>query len=201
MTYRLPSLNTLRAFEAAARHLSFSQAAHEIGVTSGAISQQVRKLEHSLGVALFQRLPHGLLLTAEGAAYLPKITKIFEDLTEATEEIAPDMNGKKFSVGVCPRAALFLPKGWPFGVERLEPYVRERVATSDPAEVRRGAVDCLVRLGGGSFAQLEVFKIASPPVAHGSRDPLHFLCKQGLANCRQTEELISNLQTLGAANT
>ena len=48
MTYRLPSLNTLRAFEAAARHLSFKTAANEIGVTSGAVSQQVRKLEHSL---------------------------------------------------------------------------------------------------------------------------------------------------------
>ena len=70
MTYRLPSLNTLRAFEAAARHLSFRAAAHEIGVTSGAVSQQVRKLEHSLGVDLFQRLPHGLLLTLEGATYL-----------------------------------------------------------------------------------------------------------------------------------
>ena len=66
MTYRLPSLNSLRAFEAAARHLSFRTAATEIGVTSGAISQQVRKLEQSLGVDLFRRLPHGLLLTREG---------------------------------------------------------------------------------------------------------------------------------------
>ena len=198
MTYRLPSLNSLRSFEAAARHLSFSQAAHEIGVTSGAVSQQVRKLEHSLGVRLFRRLPHGLLLTAQGESYLPKISKIFEDLTKATEDIAPDMNGKKFSVGVCPRAAASLPKGWPLGVERLEPYVRQRISTSDPANVRSGAVDCLVRLGGGSFGQLEMVKIARKPGANGQKGPLHFLCKPGLANCKQTEELILSLQTLDA---
>ena len=71
MTYRLPPLNTLRAFEAAARHLSFKTAANELGVTPGAISQKVKKLEASLGVPLFRRLPHGLLLTEEGEAYLP----------------------------------------------------------------------------------------------------------------------------------
>ena len=69
MTYRLPSLNTLRAFEAAGRHLSFRTAASELGVTPGAVSQQVKKLEGSLSVALFRRLPHGLLLTVEGEAY------------------------------------------------------------------------------------------------------------------------------------
>ena len=196
MTYRLPSLNTLRAFEAAARHLSFRAAAHEIGVTSGAVSQQVRKLEHSLGVDLFQRLPHGLLLTLEGATYLPKITRVFEDLTEATEEIAPDINGKKFSVGVCPRAAALLPKGWPFCEESLKPYVRERVATSDVATVRNGTVDCLIQLSGGAHAHLEVFKISRNISSPGKTDPLHFVCKTGLANCRQTEELVSNLERL-----
>ncbi len=71
MTYRLPSLNTLRAFEAAARHASFKTAADELGVTAGAVSQQVKKLESSLGVTLFRRLPHGLVLTAQAETYLP----------------------------------------------------------------------------------------------------------------------------------
>jgi LysR family glycine cleavage system transcriptional activator len=96
MTYRLPSLNTLHAFEAAARHLSFKTAATELGVTAGAVSQQVRKLENSLGIELFRRLPHGLLLTLEGEAYLPKISRVFEDLTDATEASAPKMNSKKY---------------------------------------------------------------------------------------------------------
>jgi len=132
----------------------------------------------------------------EGETYLPKITKLFDDLTAATEEIAPDMNGKKFSVGVCPRAAAILPEGWPFRGQNLEPYVRERVATSDVEQVRTGAIDCLVRFGGGPYAQLEAFKIARNVKPTGQDDPLHFVCKAGLANCRQTEELISNLHTL-----
>ena len=71
MTYRFPSLNGLKTFEAAARHLSFKAAAAELGVTAGAVSQQVKRLETSLGISLFRRLPQGLLLTREGAAYLP----------------------------------------------------------------------------------------------------------------------------------
>lgn len=196
MTYRLPSLNTLRAFEAAARHLSFKTAADEIGVTSGAVSQQVRKLELSLDIALFRRLPHGLLLTAEGEAYLPKITKIFDDLTDATEEISPDMNGKKFTVGVCPKAAALLPDGWPLSNNVLKAHVRESVVTSDADQVRNGTIDCLIRKDGGPYGQLELFKISGGGGASETSDKLQFICKTGLANCRQTEELI---ESLGAA--
>ena len=201
MTYRLPSLNSLRAFEAAARHLSFRAAANEIGVTSGAISQQVRKLERSLGVDLFQRLQHGLLLTKEGNTYLPKITKIFDALTAATEEIAPDVNGKKFAVGVCPRAAAILPDGWPFGGQSLESYVRERILTSDVEHVRNGAIDCLVRLDDKPCDPLEVFEIAQNISPSGQDRRLQFICKAGLAKCRQTEELISNLHSLWPTKT
>jgi hypothetical protein len=66
MTYRLPPLNALRAFEAAARHLSFKAAAGELRVTPGAISQQVRSLESILGVKLFDRVHQGLMLTEAG---------------------------------------------------------------------------------------------------------------------------------------
>ena len=66
MTYLLPPLNALRAFEAAARHLSFKQAAHELHVTAGAISQQVRQLEERLGVQLFERLTRQVILTHAG---------------------------------------------------------------------------------------------------------------------------------------
>lgn len=195
MTYRLPSLNTLRAFEAAARHLSFKTAADEIGVTSGAVSQQVRKLEQSLDIELFRRLPHGLLLTAEGEAYLPKITKIFDDLTDATEEISPDMNGKKFTVGICPKAAAFLPNGWPLSDDVLKAHVRESVVTSDVDQIRNGTIDCLIRKNGGPYGQLELFKIPGGGGASETTNQLHFICKIGLANCRQTEELIKNLGT------
>ena len=73
MTYLLPPLNALRAFEAAARHLSFKQAAHELHVTAGAVSQQVRLLEERLGVQLFERLTRQVILTSAGETYLTPV--------------------------------------------------------------------------------------------------------------------------------
>lgn len=194
MTYRLPSLNTLRAFEAAARHLSFKVAASELGVTPGAVSQQVKKLEGSLGVALFRRLPRGLLLTAAGEAYLPRITRVFEDLTEATEAIAPDMNGRKFSLGLCSRARALLPPNWPKDCARLKAYVREVVQTSDVELLRSDGIDCLIRLGGGPYGDLAL--VALPGAAGAAEEPqeLHFLCKPGLADCRQSRAILESLQ-------
>src|SRR5262245_44065741 len=86
MTYLLPPLNALRAFEAAARHLSFKQAAHELHVTAGAVSQQVRLLEERLGVQLFERLTRQVVLTPAGEAYLTPIRKASGRIAEATAE-------------------------------------------------------------------------------------------------------------------
>jgi len=196
MSYRLPSLNTLKAFEAAARHLSFKTAATELGVTAGAVSQQVRKLEQSLGVDLFRRLPHGLLLTPEGGIYLPKITKIFEDLTDATEEIAPGINAKKFAVGICPKAAEFLPPKWPFDDDFLRQHVRDVIPTSDVERVRTDEVDCLIRLNGGPYRDLTLIRVRGPQARSGQARGFHFVCKPGLADCRQTEAILSSLEKL-----
>ena len=73
MTYRLPPLSSLRAFEAAARHLSFKDAAAELSVTPTAISHQIRGLEEYLDFPLFKRLTRALELTREGRAMLPKV--------------------------------------------------------------------------------------------------------------------------------
>jgi len=194
MTYRLPSLNSLRAFEAAARHLSFKMAASELGVTSGAISQQVKKLEASLGVPLFRRLPHGLLLTLEGETYLPRISRVFEDLTEATEAIAPDMNGKKFNVGICSRAQALLPPGWPNHSDGLKPYVRDLIRTTDVERVKNNEIDCLIRLGGGPYGDLVLMRIQGPSGADGRSEDLHFICKPGLADCRQSRAILQDLR-------
>ena len=80
----LPTLTWLRAFEAAARTSSFSAAAAELNLTSGAISYQIRALEAHLGFALFERLPRGVKLTAMGVAYLPPVRKAFEELADST---------------------------------------------------------------------------------------------------------------------
>lgn len=189
MTYRLPSLNSLHAFEAAARHLSFKSAASELGVTAGAVSQQVKKLEESLGVMLFRRLPHGLLLTPEGEAYLPSITQVFEDLTRATERIAPDINSRKFTVGICSKVRAILPANWPNNSDTLRRHVRDWIETSDIDQLRTNDVDCLIRAGGGPYSELTLIVI---PNGAGAQD-LHFVCRPGLADCAQSRAIVQDL--------
>ena len=102
MSYRLPPLNGLRAFEASARHLSFKRAADELCVTPGAVSQQVKSLEASIGVKLFRRLPRGLLLTAAGEDYLPSISRAFHAISDATDNIAPALKGRRLRLAISP---------------------------------------------------------------------------------------------------
>ncbi|WP_322616876.1 transcriptional regulator GcvA [Pseudomonas sp. BIC9C] len=87
MKKRLPPLNWLRAFESAARHLSFTDAALELSLTQAAVSQQIKALESQLGAALFKRLPRGLELTEPGLAFLPVVHESVERLAAATDEI------------------------------------------------------------------------------------------------------------------
>jgi LysR family glycine cleavage system transcriptional activator len=89
MTYALPPLNALRAFEAAARHLSFKLAAHELHVTPAAVGQQVKALEARLGVCLFERLHKQLILTPAGQAFLPEISGGFRRICAATAKLRP----------------------------------------------------------------------------------------------------------------
>ena len=84
---RLPALNALRAFEAAARHLSFTRAAEELNVTPGAISQQIRQLEEFAGAPLFRRTGRQVLLTDAGQAALPLLTNAFEMMSEAVHHM------------------------------------------------------------------------------------------------------------------
>ncbi|MGH8758299.1 MAG: LysR substrate-binding domain-containing protein [Burkholderiales bacterium] len=82
--FRLPPLNFLRTFEAAARHLSFTRAADELHCTQASVSQQIRALEHFLGKPLFHRLPRGIELTEAGQAYLPGVQASIQYLAAAT---------------------------------------------------------------------------------------------------------------------
>ena len=87
MARRLPPLNALRAFEAAARHLSFTRAAEELFVTQAAVSHQVKALEEHLGRQLFRRLNRALLLTDDGQAYLPSLSRAFTLIDDATRDL------------------------------------------------------------------------------------------------------------------
>src|SRR5215510_755052 len=84
MAERLPPLIAVRYFEVAARHLSFTKAAHELNVTHSAISHQIRALEESLGVPLFRRLNRSLVLTEAGQVFLKPVREAFDKLSEAT---------------------------------------------------------------------------------------------------------------------
>ena len=87
MARRLPPLNALKAFETAARHLSFTKAAEEMYVTQAAISHQIKALEDHLGLKLFMRKNRSLLLTEEGQSYFLDIKEIFLQLHESTEKL------------------------------------------------------------------------------------------------------------------
>jgi len=103
---RLPPLNALRAFEASARHLSFSRAAGELAVTPAAISHQVRQLEDWFGVPLFRRLNRAVRLTDAGQACLPLLTEGFDMLARAAAAIgASDDGGGMLTVSVAPSFA------------------------------------------------------------------------------------------------
>jgi LysR family glycine cleavage system transcriptional activator len=100
---RLPSLNALRAFEAAARHQSFVKAADELHVTQGAVSRHVKLLEDELGVLLFRRQPRGIELTAQGRALLPELTAAFERIAQAARQIS--LGDRELRIGCHPTLA------------------------------------------------------------------------------------------------
>ncbi len=107
---RLPPLNALRAFEVSGRLLSFRAASEELGVTQGAVAQQVRALEAHMGQPLFHRLPRGLRLTAQGAAYLAEVSRAFDVLGAATARLAS--HPRRVIISVTPTVAtrLLIPR-------------------------------------------------------------------------------------------
>lgn len=102
---RLPPLNSLRAFEAAARHLSLRKAAAELHVTPAAISHQIKSLEQSLGVPVFKRLPQHIELTAAGEALLPRLSAAFEQMSEAVISVQRLQHSGKVTVAAPPALA------------------------------------------------------------------------------------------------
>lgn len=99
---RLPSLNALRAFEAAVRCGSFAKAAEELGVTAGAITQQVRQLEAWLGFPVFRRLAQGVVPTEAARAILPRLTRGFDTLGQAVQVLRDSHEGRALSIAALP---------------------------------------------------------------------------------------------------
>ena len=98
MAYRLPSLNALRAFEASARHLSFTKAADELCVSQGAISRHIKILEESLNCKLFLRKPRGLELTPAAQVYLVSIHQAFDIIDKSTQTLATQVQDEPLNI-------------------------------------------------------------------------------------------------------
>ena len=176
MVRRLPPLNALRAFEAAARHMSFTRAAAELNVTQAAVSHQVKTLEERLGLNLFRRHNRNLFLTDEGQAYFPAVRDALDALSAATENLRSLDTGGVLTVSVLPSFAArwLVPRLGRFRARHPEFDVRldPSHALSDFA---RDGVDLAVRMGGGNYPGLHsvrlmdevVFPVCSPDLLDG----------------------------------
>lgn len=162
---RLPPLNALRAFEAAARHLNFSRAADELAVTPGAVSQQIQNLEDYVGAALFKRTPKGLLLTDAAQTALPALREAFDRLAEAASLLTAAVDGRRLTITAAPSFAAkwLVPRLGDF--ERAHPQVDVWLSAGmELVDLTAGEVDLAVRYGAGRYPGLEVTRLLGETV-------------------------------------
>jgi LysR family transcriptional regulator, regulator of gene expression of beta-lactamase len=144
-------LNSLRAFEGAARHLSFTNAAIELCVTPAALSHQVKGLEERLGFPLFHRLPRGLALTDEGQAMLPVLRRAFDDIAVLLERLTGSSSAV-LSVGVVGTFAVawLLPRLDRF--RAANPEIDVRISTNNNrVDIAEEGLDFAIRFGDGAW--------------------------------------------------
>jgi LysR family glycine cleavage system transcriptional activator len=193
MSYRLPPLNALRAFETSARHLSFKRAADELCVTAGAVSQQVKSLEARIGVKLFRRLSRGLVLTAAGESYLPTISGAFRAISEATEKLSPGLKGRQLRFGISPK----LSRQRIPAIDRLMQDGGAKLArivlTDDLERLIEGRLDILLRTSLQSPPGLHLDRVDLRTSA-GKLLPTSLVTLPGLAGCREHRALLKLLR-------
>jgi LysR family glycine cleavage system transcriptional activator len=168
---RLPPLQSLRAFDAAARHLSFTKAADELFVTQGAISQQVRQLEEHLGFKLFHRLPRQIHLTEEGAQLARATSAGFSCISDEIERLTRVEETGVVTVSVLQSFAVkwLVPRLGHF--RDAYPDIDVRIHADDRlVDLRTEGIDLAVRFGAGKYNNLscellmrdECFPVCSP---------------------------------------
>ena len=176
MPRRLPPLTSLRAFEAAGRHLSFTKAAAELTVTQAAISHQVKALEEHLDVALFLRLPRQLELTKAGKLLLPVVRDAFNRISESVAELHKDVANAALTVRLAPSfAAKWLSP-------RLDDFRQKHpqidlslTHSNEPADFKRQAIDIAITYGKGDWRSvvadpvlsIDFFPVCSPSFMRG----------------------------------
>lgn len=166
MSRTLPPLNSLRAFEAAARHLSFTRAAEELHVTPAAVSQQVKTLEDYFNVKLFRRLTRALMLTDAGQAALPELQEGFDKLAEAGRLLQNSQDQHLLTVSVPPSfgAKWLVPRLDQF--RRAHPEFEVRIdATDVTVDFRQDNADIALRYGRGRYKGLTAVPLLTESVA------------------------------------
>ncbi len=185
-TSRLPPLNALRAFEAAARHLSLTRAAEELGVTQAAVSHQVKGLEETLGVKLFNRLTRALALTPAGAALAPELEGAFVRIASAVER-AREREAKgtvRLSLLTTIALTFLVPRLGRFAAKH--PAIELRLETSARlVDFAREPIDAAIRYGSGGYPGLHADRLFD--------DALTPLCAPALARkIRKPEDVMEH---------
>lgn len=165
---RLPSLNGIKAFEAAARAGSFAAAAGELHVTPAAVSRLVRLLEQRLALDLFDRHANRLTLTAAGEAYRAGLTPLLDGLARLTEQVVAMGRRNVVTVGVGPTFAIrwLIPRL--ADLQQREPELEVRLTTGGAIVPFDEDWTCGIRLGDGhwsGFASVQLFEADLTPVA------------------------------------
>ena len=157
MNNHLPPLSALRAFEAVARHLSFSKAADELNVTPAAISHQIHALEQDLGVKLFHRLSRSIALTPSARILLPGLSEAFAGIQSAVGRLRAHNDTGTLTVTASPS---FAAKWLVLRLHRFQEICAEvdvRIsATDDVVDLSKGDFDIAIRYGTGHYPGLEV---------------------------------------------
>ena len=175
---RLPPLKSLRAFEAAARHLSLSKAAEELFVTPGAISQQVKLLEQFLSVQLFERRHRQIVLTDAGKMLHPGISAAFDQILVSLSTVEKFDQSRPLTVSSAPSFASkwLVPRLHRFNRKHQDIDVRFDTST-DLVDLIHGDIEVGIRFGSGKYPDLvadflmcqEVYPVCSPDMI----DPAH----------------------------
>ena len=162
MPRRLPPLTSLRAFEAAGRHLSFTLAAAELTVTQAAISHQVKALEENLGTALFLRLPRQLELTAAGKGLLPVVRSAFNDISESVATLRDQISTAPVTVRLAPSFAAKWLSPRLEGFRRRFPLIDLSLTHSnDAVDFAHQPIDLAVTYGNGDWPGVVADKVLS----------------------------------------
>ena len=161
MARRLPSLNALKAFEAAARHVSFTEASTELFVTHAAISRHIRELEEYLGTQLFNRTGRGVTLTEAGIRFGEQLTPLFDRLAEASREAAAVGAARPLNVSVEPAIASRWLVARLGKFQELHPDIELNIdPTNRLVDFRADNVELGIRYGSGNWEDVEMTKLS-----------------------------------------